>query len=59
MFMVRVSVDHDSITYCAVVMNSFSVLALVVLEDELLLSLLDVLPVCLKGDVEERVASKR
>ena len=58
MFTVGVSADHDLITYCVVVMYSFSVFTLVVLEDELLLPLLYVLPVCLERDVEERVAAK-
>ena len=58
MFMVGVSADHDLITHCVVVMYSFGVFTLVVLEDELLLPLLNVLPVFLERDVEERIASK-
>ena len=53
MFTVGVSADHDLITYCVVVMYSFGVFTLVVLEDELLLPLLDALPVCLEGVVRE------
>ena len=58
MFTVGVSADHNLITHCVVVMHSFGVFTLVVLEDELLLSLLNLLPVRLERDVEERVAPK-
>ena len=58
MFTVGVSADHYLITYCVAVMYSFGVFTLVVLKDELLLPFLYVLPVCLEGDVEERVTSK-
>ena len=58
MFTVGVSADHNLITHCVVVMYLFGVFTLVVLEDELLLPSLNVLPVCLERDVEERVASK-
>ena len=54
----RVELDHYLVSGFAGVLTPSGVFSLVVLEDTVLFSLLDALPVSLEGDVEEGIASE-
>ena len=56
MLVVWVLVNHDLVPGIVHVCNAFCVFTLVVLEDKLLLTFLDVLPVSLERCVEDGVA---
>jgi len=55
---VRLQVYHDAVSDGVCVGNPVLVLPLVVLSDKLLLTLFDVIPVGLEGDIEEGVSSE-
>ena len=50
--------DHNPIANRILVRLASSVFTLVVLKDAILLSFLDILPVCLEGDVEHGISAK-
>ena len=58
MFATRVVFYHYLVSLGVGARNASSVLAFVVLKDKSLLAFLDVLPVSLKGYIEEGIASK-
>ena len=58
MFAVRVKDNHDPVADTVVVRLAFCILLLVVLKDAFLLTFLDVVPICLKGNVQHGVSSE-
>ena len=50
--------SHDSVSDKALMDDATSILACIVLKDELLLSILDALPVSIETNVEDDVSSK-
>ena len=55
---VRVETHHDTVSSSAVVWDASGILSFVVLDDKLLLSLFNALPVSIERDVKEHVASE-
>ena len=58
MFLVGRKSYHDFVAYVVSMREALGVLPFVVLKDKLLLSILDALPVSLKGDVEHGIAAE-
>ena len=58
MFAVGVKDNHNLVSNSVVVRFAFSILLFVVLKDTFLLTFLDVVPICLKGNIEHCVSSE-
>ena len=58
MLAVRIEAYHDTVSGSVLVWDAFGILSFVVLDDKLLLTFFDILPISLERDVKERVASK-
>ena len=59
MLAIGVLFDHDFVTNATDMINAFCVFSCIVLEDKLLVSFLDALPVWLEGDVDKCVPLER